>query len=246
MEVTSLKAKCFVYLRVSRVEQDEETQFKGIKEYIDRYSLPAPILISERITGKTPWRERRLGELENQIAAGDYLLVSELSRIGRNTADVLQFLAWATSKQVIVIATKSQMRIDASIQSKIFTTIMALASEIERDFMSQRTREGLAVARAKGKKIGRPQGQSTKHALDPFSEEIRNALAHGASKAFLCRLYGCSRGKLDRALNLWEKHPDMFEKGKAAEPEITEPKQQEAQTEPKPKQKSTKKRPKKE
>jgi DNA invertase Pin-like site-specific DNA recombinase len=205
MKIINNSKKVFIYLRVSRVEQDENSQLFGIDEYCIKHKLTKNEIIKDKISGSTPWKKRGLSQLENKIIEGDILLVAELSRIGRNTADVLDFLAWAANKSLTVIATKSNMQIDGSIQSKIFTTIMALASEIERDFNSQRTKEGLAVARAAGKQIGRPKGKATKHSFDEFKTDIETALSFGVSKAYLCRLHQCSLGKLNRAITMWKK-----------------------------------------
>jgi DNA invertase Pin-like site-specific DNA recombinase len=154
----------------------------------------------DTVTGAKSWRERKLSQIMNQSAPGDKIIVSEISRIGRSTADVLDFLAEAVKKQVIVVAVKNNITFDESISSKIFATVLALAAEIERDFIRTRTKEGMANAVKKGVKIGRPIGRKSKSSIYEHRKDIMDLIAVKSSKSLICRIVGCSRGTLVRFL----------------------------------------------
>ena len=129
----------------------------------------------------------------------------EISRIGRSTADVLDFIAHALDAQIIIHVEKSGHTIGDDIQSKIFTTVMALAAEIEREFLRARTREGMAQARANGKQIGRPRKPMAIHHLDEYRTQIAELLAKEIPKASICKLLDISKRELQTHQNRIEK-----------------------------------------
>lgn len=193
----------FAYVRVSTNEQDGDSQMVGIDRYLKSQNIKKVRIITDKVSGSTPWRERALATLDEIAQQGDWLIISELSRIGRTTADVLDFLAWATKKGIQIYAVKNALKIDESIQSKIFTTVLALASEIERDFIRQRTKEGMANAAAKGKKVGRPSGPAKSHRLDAYRDDILSMLEKAVPKAAIARMHGVSVGTINRAIKCW-------------------------------------------
>jgi DNA invertase Pin-like site-specific DNA recombinase len=81
----------------------------------------------------------------------------------------------------------------SEIQTKVMITMFGLFAEIERDLLSERTKMGLANARAKGKKLGRPEGRLGKHKLDGKGDEIRELLSFRVAKAAIARKFGVSR-----------------------------------------------------
>lgn len=190
----------FIYLRVSTGLQDADSQMLGITDYCEKQGIKQINVTKDTVTGAKGWRERRLSQIMEQASAGDKIIVSEISRIGRSTADVLDFLAEAVKKKVIVIAVKNNITFDESISSKIFATVLALAAEIERDFIRTRTKEGMANAVKKGVRIGRPVGRKSKSSIDQSRKDIMDLLAVKSSKSLICRIVGCSRGTLDRFL----------------------------------------------
>lgn len=163
---------CHLYARVSTNDQDTSAQLLSLHKAAQAYPDHIKKVIEDKASGGIPWRERGLAALLHAAEKGDVILVPEISRIGRNTADVLDFIAKVTEKGITLRVEKSGLTIGQDMQSKIISTVMALAAEIERDFLRSRTREGLAAAVAKGVKLGRPKGRAPNHPCDSFVDEI--------------------------------------------------------------------------
>jgi DNA invertase Pin-like site-specific DNA recombinase len=134
------------------------------------------------------WRERAVGELITQTASeGDVVIFAEISRMARSTLQVLEMLECCMHRGISVHIAKQQMVLDDSMPSRITATVLGLAAEIEREFISLRTTEALAKCKADGKILGRPQGaQSAKLKLDAKEKEIRMYLAKGRTQTFHC------------------------------------------------------------
>jgi DNA invertase Pin-like site-specific DNA recombinase len=193
--------KTLIYYRVSTTEQDLESQAHGVKAYLASHSITKFQTFEDKISGSVPWDRRLLLEAFHQATKGDQIIVSEISRIGRSVADVLSFLQAAAEKGIIVIAVKNNITFDGGINSKIFATVLALAAEIERDFIRLRTREGMANAKAKGTKLGRPIGRQEWHQLDSEAESIARMLQAQVPKSAIARILGVARSTLQRYLD---------------------------------------------
>ena len=132
------------------------------------------------------------------------LIVSELSRLGRSVGQVITIVDQLIKKKVKVICLKENIRIRLNggqdIQTKVMVTMFSLFAEIERDLISERTKEGLARARAEGKLLGRPKGPG-KSKLDPYKEEIIALLKTGSTKTYLAKKYGVTPPTLYNWLN---------------------------------------------
>ena len=115
--------------------------------------------------------------------------------LGRSMLDILQLLSVCKEKGIDVHAVKGNWSLNGTIESKIVMTIYAMAAEIERDLISQRTKEGLRAARAKGKMLGRPKGPG-KSKLDKFRPEIEALLKDGSPKTFIAKRYGTTPANL--------------------------------------------------
>jgi len=129
------------------------------------------------------------------LQAGDWLIVPELSRLGRSTLDVLDILSVLRQKEVNVYAVKGAWTLNGTIESKVFLTMMALFSEIERDLISVRTREALKLRQASGAKLGRPKGPG-KSKLDPCRPEIEALLQSGSRLNFIAARYNVTNSTL--------------------------------------------------
>lgn len=193
--------KIYAYLRVSTELQDLKSQKVGIEKFIKERGYTEITWITETVSGSTQWEDRQLGDIFTSVGKGDTLIVSELSRIGRSTVDVLQFMKTAAIMGLSIHAVKNNMTLDGSIQSTIFATVMGLAAEIERDFIKSRTKEGMARAAAQGIKIGRPKGGTGKKKLDEFAVEIEKLDNAGVSITAIATLLKVSRGTVYRHLN---------------------------------------------
>ncbi len=135
-----------------------------------------------------------------QAHEGDTIIVSELSRLGRSMLECMEILSLATQKGIRVYAVKGNWQLGNSIQSKIVAMAFAMAAEIERDLISQRTTEALAVRKQQGMTLGRPKGVG-KSKLDVYQTEIIALLKNGATRTWIARKYGTTR----RNLNHWMK-----------------------------------------
>ena len=180
----------YLYARVSTDEQTTGAQIMGLKKAAMRFPDHERRLIEDTASGAKPWRERGLAAILHSASPGDALIVPEVSRLGRNTADVLEFIALALKQKLTVLIDKSNLIIDDSMQSKVFVTVMALTAEIERDMLRARTREGMEKAKANGAKIGRPTGPALSHELDQHKSDIAILLAKKVNRTSIARIYG--------------------------------------------------------
>jgi DNA invertase Pin-like site-specific DNA recombinase len=186
------------YARVSTTGQDAESQILGIREYCASHAIHLDLITTDMASGAVPWHQRKIRPLLEEARSGDTIIVSELSRVGRSTVDVLDFLREAASRAVSVYVVKSAMLVDASIQSKIITTVMALAAEIERDFTRARALEGMARARAEGVHMGRPPGSLGASKCADHQAEILRLLNRDVPIATIARVIGVHRHTLAR------------------------------------------------
>ena len=196
----------YAYLRVSSDNQDLYNQKFGILDYCNKKQISDIQFIEDTSSGKISWKDRAIGKIVKYAKAGDAILAAEVSRLGRSALQVLEILQMAAQKKVIVHITKNSMIVDGSIQSTITTTILGLAAQIEREFISSRTKEALAKRKAEGMKLGRPKGKSENLKLDPFENEIRNYLRKGINKLAISKLIECSPS----TLYLWLKRKKLY------------------------------------
>lgn len=190
----------FAYLRVSRLDQDLEKNKADILKLANDAHLGHVQFIEEKMSGRISWRKRQIATILDQAQAGDTLIVSELSRLGRSMLECMEILSLATQKEIRVYAVKGNWQLNNSIQSKIVAMAFAMAAEIERDLISQRTTEALAARKQQGMPLGRPKGVG-KSKLDPYHAEIESLLKNGATRTWIARKYGTSR----RNLSHWMK-----------------------------------------
>ena len=136
--------------------------------------------------------------LLEELGDGDRLIVAELSRLGRSVGEIIRLVDQLVKMRVRFFAIKEGIRLNGKqeLQTKVTITLFSLMAEIERDLMSERTKEGIAVARAKGKKLGRPKGKLGRSKLDGKENEIREFLKKGVSKTSLAKIVGCSKTAL--------------------------------------------------
>ena len=182
----------YAYLRVSTDAQDVDNQKLGVLEYCARQEIAPLVLIEDKIGGGKSWKERQIGQILNRAQSGDIIVAAEVSRLARSTLEVLEILQMAVEKGISVHITKNQIVMDGSMQATITATILGLAAQIEREFISVRTKEALARRKAEGLPLGRPKGQVTNLKLDDHREEIQAYLKKGVSKRSIARIIECS------------------------------------------------------
>ncbi len=132
------------------------------------------------------------------MAVGDRLVVSELSRLGRSLNQVIQIIDELVKRKVRFTAIKEDIRFEGKqdLQTKVMIALFGLFAEVERDLISERTKEGLAAARSKGRLLGRPKGSLGTSKLDGKEDEIRMLLQKEVSKASIAKILGASTTSL--------------------------------------------------
>lgn len=187
----------YIYLRVSTSAQDTQNQLHGIQQYCRERGIQPDEVVEDTASGSIAWNSRKIGELLLDAGRGDVLLVAEVSRLARNTLQVLEILRFASERQVSIVIVKNGLQFDNSMQSKITATILGLAAEIERDFISMRTKEALEKRKFSGMKLGRPLGSCAKsYKLDAKRAEIERYRKLGINQTAIAKLVGVSRPTL--------------------------------------------------
>ena len=189
------KHKTIGYLRVSTGAQELEKNKADILSLANHNDLGKVQFVEEKVSGKVPWRQRRIAELLETLQTQDCLIVSELSRLGRSMLECMEILSIAAQKGINVYAVKGNWRLDRSIQSKIIAMAFSMAAEIERDLISQRTKEALRFRQSQGMKLGRPKGVG-KSKLDAYRPEIEGLLANGTTQRFIAKRYKTTEANL--------------------------------------------------
>lgn len=189
--------KTIAYLRVSTDKQDLQKNKADTLAVANEKDLGKVHWVEETISGKVAWKKRRIAEVLDQLQPEDTLIVSELSRLGRSMLEIMEILSVATEKGVKVYAVKGNWQLDGTLQSKVVAMAFAIAAEIERDLISQRTREALAARKQAGMKLGRPRGVG-KSKLDLYQPEIAALLANGSTLTFIAKRYKTSKSNLQR------------------------------------------------
>ncbi len=193
------KQQTIAYLRVSTADQDLKKNRYDILQLANEKGLGKVQWVEETVSGRVSWRKRKLAQVLEQLQAGDHLIVSELSRLGRSMLECMEILSIASQQGVNLYAVKGNWRLDNSIQSKIVAMAFSMAAEIERDLISQRTKEALAARKKAGVKLGRPRGTG-KSKLDVYRPEIEALLNNGSTQRFIAQRYHTTEANLSRWL----------------------------------------------
>lgn len=190
--------KAIAYLRVSTASQDCDNQRLAILDYAHRHRMTIDKFISIQVSSRKNTIQRGVLELLKRLEPEDILLVSELSRLGRSVGQIIQMVDYLVKNRIRLVAIKESIDLSGKqdIQTKVMITMFSLFAEIERDLISERTKEGIAAARAKGKTIGRPKGSLGKSKLDGKEEEIRLLLKKEVGIASIAKILGVSRTAL--------------------------------------------------
>ena len=197
--IAMTQPKTVAYLRVSTTDQDLEKNRADILNLANEKDLGRVHWVEETVSGRVSWKRRKIYQAIEELGEGDNLIVSELSRLGRSMLECMEILSVASEKGVHIYAVKGTWQLDGTIQSKIIAMAFSMAAEIERDLISQRTREALAARKRAGMKLGRPQGVG-KSKLDRYRVEIEALLANGATQKFIAQRYGTTESNLSNWL----------------------------------------------
>ena len=171
------------YIRVSSDKQTVENQRFEINKFCESKQMVIDDWIEETISGTKNYTKRQLGNLLKKVHKDDIIVCSELSRLGRNLFMIMEILNICMTKECRVWTIKDNYRLGDDIQSKVLAFAFGLSAEIERNLISQRTKEALARKKAEGVRLGRPNGKASKNAYKLHDKEqlIRRLRVKGMS-----------------------------------------------------------------
>jgi DNA invertase Pin-like site-specific DNA recombinase len=181
------------YVRVSTEKQTVENQRFEIENFCEKEKLKLGAWVEETISGTKKVEDRQLGELLKTLTKGDVVICSELSRLGRNLLMIMSILNRCMEEGIKIYTIKDNYRLGDDISSKVLAFAFGLSAEIERNLISQRTKEALARVRAQGIKLGRPIGSfapKEKLKLNKFRDSIIDGILSGVKITKLCRELG--------------------------------------------------------
>lgn len=190
------------YLRVSTDEQDTDNQKLGVNMKASSLGLIVDDwIIDNGVSGTKEPEKRVLGKLMKKLKPGDVIITSELSRLGRKLFMIMRILEYCMQHGVKVYTVKDGYELGDNIQSKVLAFAFGIAAEIERDMISQRTKEALARRKNEGVILGRPKGRTTditKHKLFEKESVINELINNGISKRKIAKILKVDRNTLSR------------------------------------------------
>ena len=185
--------KTVAYIRASTDKQDLNNQKLGILEYAREHGLKVDEFIEITVSSRKTTKQRRIDEMLARLNDSDTLVVTELSRLGRSTAEVIALVNELIQREIRVIVIKQNLDIAKhDMSSKIIVTLFSLFSELERDLVSMRTKEALAAKKAQGVKLGKPKGTIQTSKFDKDRERIEELLLLGLSVRKIAGVMGYS------------------------------------------------------
>ncbi len=193
------------YIRVSSDKQTVENQRFEINNFCERENLKIDGWIEETISGTKAYNKRLLGILLKRVQKDDLIICAELSRLGRNLFMIMEILNICMTKECRVWTIKDNYRLGEDIQSKVLAFAFGLSAEIERNLISQRTKEALARKKAEGITLGRPKGRRSspnKYKLSGKEVLISELLKNGTSQRKIAKLCKVDRNTLARFIDL--------------------------------------------
>ena len=152
----------YAYIRVSTDKQTVENQRFELQKFATEKGIVIDKWISEIVSGTKAANDRKLGPLLKKMKKGDILILSEISRLGRNLMQIMSILNLCMSKETMVLTAKERYELGNNINSQILAFAFGLSAQIERDLISQRTKEALARRKANGGSPAKVGGEISK------------------------------------------------------------------------------------
>ena len=172
--------KVICYLRVSTDRQDLENQKLEIENYTNKLSLTVDQWFQVEMSSRKSFDKRKIDDLLSTLKKGDTLVVSELSRLSRSIREIHNILHILMEKKINLHIIKQNITTNGEndMTTKILVTVLSMVSEMERELISQRTKNGLELVKRNGKKLGNPNIKShvekLKEQSDKWAEGMRN------------------------------------------------------------------------
>lgn len=197
----------YAYIRVSTAEQSGSSQRFEILNWTKKNNVCVDKWVEESVSGTIPFEKRKLGRLIRKMKPDDLLICTEISRLGRSVLMIMSILNECATSNIHLHTIKDNFDLSGDLNSKIIAFAFALAAEIERNLISQRTKEALADKKAAGIVLGRPKGSSKKRKTVLNEIYIINSMiADGTSLTNIAKRYGIHRNTLSNYLK--EIEPD--------------------------------------
>jgi DNA invertase Pin-like site-specific DNA recombinase len=198
-----VKNKIIGYIRVSTDNQSVENQKLKILEYAQLNKIAIEEFVSIEISTRKNQKQRKIDFLKEMLKEGDTLIVTELSRLGRNMLEILNLIEYFNSTGVKIIFTNQPELSTAGKNDALSTLLLSIYgyfAEAEREIISTRTKQGLDKARKNGKKLGRPKGTTGFSKLDGREEEIAGLIDKGLNNTAISKMLEISRPALNTFL----------------------------------------------
>jgi putative DNA-invertase from lambdoid prophage Rac len=184
----------YAYIRISTDKQNIENQRFEILKYADAKKLAIDEWVEETVSGVKSVKDRKIGIVLGKMKSEDILLVTELSRLGRNLMEVMAILNDCMERNVKVFTIKEGYELGNTINAKVLAFAFSLSAEIERNLISQRTKAALAKRKSEGKSLGRPRGSLNREVkLTGKEENIKMLLSKKISVTGIARLLDVNR-----------------------------------------------------
>jgi len=191
----------YAYIRVSTDQQSCSSQEYEINNWAKAMGITIDKWVKETISGTIEADKRKLGKTLKRMKQGDTLVCTEISRLGRSILMIMSILNRCASRGISIHTIKDNFDLSNNINSKIIAFAFALAAEIERNLISQRTKEALADKKAAGVVLGRPIGSNKcKKQVLADREKILAKVAEGVPKRLIAKSYGIHRNTLHKYL----------------------------------------------
>jgi len=179
------------YARVSTDKQDVERQKLDIMAYCEKEGVPLEKIVVETVSSRKATRE--VYKVVDSLRAGDVLVVTELSRLARSSIELDEICAKVIRAGASLKSLSPECVVDGSILGQTMKFALGISAQLERDFISERTKSALKARKEQGVKLGRPKGKSK---LDERRGDIEKYLELGINKSNIAKLLGCSRTAL--------------------------------------------------
>jgi DNA invertase Pin-like site-specific DNA recombinase len=187
----------YAYIRVSTDRQNLENQKHEIQTFCFHHNMKVDAWIAETISSRKALQDRKLHYLIRHLKKNDIVLTTEITRLGRSLFEVMGILQKCMEKGCQVWTLKENYRLGADLHSKVLAFAFTISGEIERQMISERTKQSLKRLRDEGKHLGRPHGVGYQK-LKKKHQEVLELLEQGVSKAEIARLVGCTWQTLHR------------------------------------------------